>query len=420
MCNYFGRSSIRRKLRMKKLYMVKRWVFALAIAGILLISPLGAVMVSTAPEPNFEIKDLTESVGMGFGDNLNKYAWSMAYFEGHLYVGTLNVSPLSISPVSVFPSIASGAEIWRLEDETTREWTKVLDLGDASSDDQENIGFREMREYNGKLYAGSFSLLARCAIWESEDGLTWTKLKTFDGNSIRGSAVYDGKLFIGTSGVPEVWSFDGNDFTKIYSNDGTSTNQTFAGFADIIPTFAGFTVFEDNLYFTEWSTHGQRLLRYDGKRVKQMLESYDGHFMMTLKVFNGCLYIGSAGLPTAQSFYLKRSANPDDPDSWETIVGEGGIYPAGFGYRDNLYAWNMEEYKGRLYLGTLKFFGPAQLWVSDDGVNWEKIFEADSNMQYGIRELKATDEALYIGTAYNVLSPCVRDCGLQVFKLISY
>ncbi len=390
---------------MKELNMVKRGTFALVIAGVLFIALSGAAIDSYAAEPDFEIRDLTESSGMGFGSNLNKYAWSMAYFKGHLYVGTLNISPLGI-----FPSINSGAEIWRLEDETTDEWTKVLDLGDGSRDDQENIGFREMREYNGKLYAGSCCMRARCGIWESEDGLTWTKIKTFDGSSIRGSAVYDGKLFIGTSGVPEVWSFDGKDFTKIYSDKG----------ANPIKTFAGFAVFEDNLYFTEWSSYRQPLFRYDGERVEQVLELHDGHFMMTLEVFDGYLYLGSCGLPRAQSFYLKRSANPDDPDSWETIVGDDGIYPEGFGYRDNLYAWNMEEYEGRLYLGTLKFFGPAQLWVSDDGLNWEKIFETDSRMQYGIRELTATDEALFIGTAYNLLAPCMRDCGLQVFRLSSY
>ena len=397
---------------MKELDMVKRGAFALAIAGILLIASFGATIASPVPEPNFEIEDLTESVGMGFGNYLNKYAWSMAYFKGHLYVGTLNYSPLSISPC-----ITNGAEIWRLEDETTGEWIKVLDMGDGSKEDRMNVGFREMREYNGKLYAGSFCLppfvnclssLGKCGLRESEDGITWIKLKTFNGTSVRGTAVYDHKLFIGTAGVPEVWSFDGNDFTKIYSDEEDEGAETFAGF----------TIFEDNLYFTKWSNHGQRLLRYDGERVEQVLELHDGHFMMTLKMFDGYLYIGSAGLPKAQSFYLKRSANPDDPDSWETVVGEGGIYPAGFGYRDNYYAWNMEEYKGKLYLGTFKLAGPAQLWVSDDGLNWEMMMELDSRAQWGIRELIATDEALYIGTAYNLLSPRIRNCGLQVFRLV--
>jgi len=324
---------------MKKVDMVKRGAFALAIAGILLIAPFGAIMASPVPEPNFEIEDLTESVGMGFGNYLNKYAWSMAYFKGHLYVGTVSVSL----------SKTNGGEIWRLEDETTGEWIKVLDMGDGSKEDQKNTGFREMREYNGKLYAGSCCLFtgARCGIWESEDGLTWTKLKTFDGDSIRGTVVYDGKLFIGTGGVPEVWSFDGNDFTKIYSDEGDEE-------AKIIPAiFSAFATFEDNLYFAEWSRPGQ-LLRYDGERVEQVLELHDRHFIMTLKVFDGYLYIGSAGLPEFQSFYLKRSANPDDPDSWETIVGEGGIYPAGFGYWDNFYIWNMEVYNEKLYLGTFK------------------------------------------------------------------
>jgi len=56
---------------MKKLDMVKRGAFALAIAGILLIAPFGAVMASPAPELDFAIEDLTESVGVGFGNNLS-------------------------------------------------------------------------------------------------------------------------------------------------------------------------------------------------------------------------------------------------------------------------------------------------------------------------------------------------------------
>ena len=56
---------------MKKVDMVKRGTFALAIAGILLIAPFGAVMASPAPELDFEIEDLTESVGVGFGNNLS-------------------------------------------------------------------------------------------------------------------------------------------------------------------------------------------------------------------------------------------------------------------------------------------------------------------------------------------------------------
>ena len=51
--------------------MVKRGAFALAIAGILLIAPFGAVMASPAPELDFAIEDLTESVGVGFGNILS-------------------------------------------------------------------------------------------------------------------------------------------------------------------------------------------------------------------------------------------------------------------------------------------------------------------------------------------------------------
>ena len=375
-------------------------------------------------DQTYEICDLTATTGMGFGISLNKYAWSMEHFKDHLYVGTWSITSLVIPGL-----ISGGAEIWRLEDEATGEWDKVLDLGEGPINDRMNMGFREMKEYDGKLYAGSFQpLTANAGLWESEDGLSWTKLRTFEGNSIRGMAVFDNRLFFSTTSefggrgsVAELWSFDGKEFVKLYSKEGAGA-------------FAALCVFEDNLYFTEWSDTGpfmnpfgslppQRLFRYDGKKVEKILELRDGHWMMTLEVFDGYLYMGTSGLfggGGPKGFDLRRSATPEDPDSWETVVGESGRYPAGFGYRDNYYAWNMEEYEGQLYLGTFRLSGPGQLWVSDDGLSWTQIFEPDSRMQYGIRELVATDEALYIGTAYNPLSPCIEDCGCQVFMLASH
>lgn len=376
-------------------------------------------------DQTYEISDLTATSGKGFGDYLNKYAWSMAYFKGHLYVGTWNITTLGVPSL-----INGGAEIWRLEDEDSARWIKVLDMGEGPIDDRMNMGFREMKEYNGKLYVGSFNIVQKeSSLWESEDGFTWAKLKTFESDSIRAMAVYDNKLFFSTTSEfgrngsgAGLWYFDGKDFMSVYSNKMTG------GFGAIY-------VFKGNLYFTEWSNTNpltmtalsplppQRLFKYDGKKVESVLELYDGQWMITLEEFGGYLYIGTNGFfggGVPQSFNLRRSATPDDPDSWETIVGEGGIYPAGFDYRDNYYAWSLEKYNGKLYLGTLMLLGPSQLWVSDDGIHWTLIFEPESPMQYGIRELVATNEALYIGTAYNVLSPQLRNAGLQVFKLVSH
>jgi len=81
---------------MKKLDMVKRGAFALAIAGILLIAPFGAVMASAAPELDFAIEDLTESVGVGFGNNVQEQQTSpeevAGWFEQHLHLGLADIA----------------------------------------------------------------------------------------------------------------------------------------------------------------------------------------------------------------------------------------------------------------------------------------------------------------------------------------
>jgi hypothetical protein len=391
------------------------------IKGVLVALIVGAfigssfeVCVAAYDQEGYEITDLTAKAGLGFGDFLNKYAWSMGYFKGHLYVGTLTMTTALPYLVGV------GAEIWRLEDESTGEWVKVLDLGDGSLSDKTDVGFREMIEYDGKLYAGSFNLgLFKCGLWEAEDGLNWNKIKTFDAGSIRGMVVYGDKLFFSTTselgGGAELWTYDGEEFELVY------TDEESGGFGTL-------AIFNGDLYIGEWgntiqsvilpSKARQRLLRYDGEKVEPVLELHGSDFMMTLGVFNDYLYIGSCGLAGLKSFYIIRSATPDDPDSWETIVGDDGIYPRGFGQYGNFYAWNFEEYNGKFYLGTFATWNPGQLWVTEDGVNWTKLYEPDSRMQYGVRELLATDEGLYVSITYNLLSPCIGDVGCQILKFV--
>jgi hypothetical protein len=373
----------------------------------------------------YKVDDLTSKIGMGFGSFLNKYSWSMEHFKDHLYVGTWNLS------TTIIPSITrGGAEVWRLENEQTKEWKKVLDMSKGKFAEQMHIGFREMAVYKDKIYVGSMAITQNAGLWESSDGINWKLLKTFNATSIRGMAEYKGKFYFtttselgsvgGASG--ELWSYDGETFEKVYSETATGGIGTLL-------------VFNDNLYFAGWSSIMQdirsilpgedlplqRLYKYDGNEVKPVLELKDGHWLMTIDKFNGYMYIGTAGLfggGGLQPFQLIRSKTPDDVDSWETIVGENGVYEAGFGYRDNFYCWNLEEYNGKFYLGTFKMAGSSQLWVSEDGVTWTKIFEPKSRMVYGIRELQSDNDGLYIGTAYNLLSPCMGNkCGAQVFKL---
>ena len=96
--------------------MNKKMVIGSLIVCSLIWSMSTKSVADSITEQDYEISDLTATMGLGFGNSLNKYAWSMAYFKDHLYVGTWSITSL------VIPSLMrGGAEIWRLEDEATGE-----------------------------------------------------------------------------------------------------------------------------------------------------------------------------------------------------------------------------------------------------------------------------------------------------------
>ena len=49
------------------------------------------VMAPSAFSKPLTYENTTACIGKGFGDQWNKYAWSMADFKEHMYVGTSNV-----------------------------------------------------------------------------------------------------------------------------------------------------------------------------------------------------------------------------------------------------------------------------------------------------------------------------------------
>ena len=132
----------------------------------------------------------------GFGDPDNGYAWSIAEFNGRLFVGTIN--------------LPKGCEIWSSEDGNS--WTKVVDKGLGN---RWNLGVRRMIIYGNQLYAGVCNPVHGCEIWNTSDGVNWTRLYTkgFDTKrniAIRRFAEFNDDLYFGT------WNFDG---FKLYRYD---------------------------------------------------------------------------------------------------------------------------------------------------------------------------------------------------------
>ncbi|MGA1874231.1 MAG: hypothetical protein ACMUIA_01345 [bacterium] len=83
-------------------------------------------------------------------------------------------------------------------------------------------------------------------------------------------------------------------------------------------------------------------------------------------------------------------------EHWEKVVDRGFENPR------NDYAWSMETFKGKLYVGTLNLWGGGEIWCSESGEEgtWEKIYESRLGQNYGIRCLYADgDKALYACTS---------------------
>jgi len=294
----------------------------------------------------------------GFGDPLNNYAWSMAYFKGDLYVGTGRNIPymaglafkvtglipwdLQISAVThpdgsppppygpdpdpstpgnqYAPNPADviewsndmSAEIWRYHDGA---WTKVRKaptfLGPGGYRYPEGIGYRYMTTFKDKygaeaIYAGVGQGFGTTLLIKSTDGTNWNKVRfgqvppPYD---TRTMTVHNGKLYVGMG-------FGGTG-TVFGTDDPNPTTDTWVKVAE-----------------------------------------FDADFGIgALKSFNGYLYaitwegIGVGG------FHVWRSnaQAPSDPTlgDW-TLVVDGGA-----GDNWNPMGSDIESFKDNLYVGSM-------------------------------------------------------------------
>ena len=129
------------------------------------------------------------------------------------------------------------------------------------------------------------------------------------------------------------------------------------------------------------------------------------------KVFGDHLYFGTINL--IHGCEIWRSS---DGVNWTAVVGGDSKTIGGFGgilHFLNYYAWCMEEFNGKLYVGTFNFFLGGQIWASSDGVNWTRVIGGinkkptgngfGDRANYGIRTLKTFNGSLYAGTATHPL-----------------
>ena len=393
----------------------------------LLMAPLFVLAEDEGEEEEkLLFENLTAEVGRGFGDTWNRYAFSMAEFNGQVYAGTWNVQfdyPQLLAaiqgggltgidnPLEAIGILASeGGEIWRHEG--GQLWERMLK---ASSD---HSGFRKMLVYNGRLYAGTVNSANGAAIFASANGADWENISGGPTDnpaniSIRALLVFQGSLYVGTENNEtggELWAYE--DFTNTWTHKHTFIDD--ASVAELI-------VYNDRLYLGTWdfTDSFQFFGSYDGSVFFNLTptfpnsENLSNLGVMKLIEYRDDLYLGTVNY--RDGFTLLRTRDPDTPGGWEVITSDG------LGDRSNAYTWAMVVWDETLYLGTFNsglfsgllaplpfpLDGRAQLLASTDGVNWRTIVDDGFGVPftYGIRNMIVSGDRLLIGTASNFFVP---------------
>jgi hypothetical protein len=342
------------------------------------------------------------------------------------------------------------------------------------------VGFRNMVAFtdaNGTpgVYAsaGSFSLGAPASqsyngnlLFGSTDGINWSPLLTPEqmGRETRALGVHHGKLYAGigtamnsfmgapakpgsvwcsaTPGVPGSWTKVLDFPTRAPENTGV----------------VSMTSCSDRLYIGTESSEGFQVWRSlvadpagndDWKcLVKDGAGDRYNAWAGTMKTFRGDVYVGSMAVPgitgelAMKAFDLIR-IKPDD--RWQLLVGnrtpqspiDGAVqrrplsgWQSGFGMPTNLYCWNMEVYKGWLYVGSMDMSSMLRaaseagmempdmgipplildvvlqaagfdLWKTANGTFWLPVTLRGMGdwRNYGARTIRVHNDHLFIGTA---------------------
>ena len=362
--------------------------------------------------PGFSQNDFKRISQGGFGDGLNNYAHSMAWFKEHLFVGTTRGNfplmkarlPIGLDPWPVeCPEnpfdLDLNAEIWRYSlqsDNWERVYKSPVIIGSHGKPIPRELGYRGMLVYQAdendapRLYISTWSPAKGPGplLLQSEDGIKFEAscepgLIGLPVTTIRTITQFKGRLYTTPAGSrggnPNVSSH-----SIVYESKAPAQGQwapvSDFGFGDTgNKTVFEMVSFNDHLYVGTFNLEGYQIWRTnaEGKppyRFEKVIErgAYRGAFnqcVLSMYPFKGALYIGSG----IQGGGVDRQnkigpASPEliriFPDGhWDLIVGEARKTPDGYktplsGYLpgfDNFfngYFWRMCEHDGWLYLST--------------------------------------------------------------------
>jgi hypothetical protein len=365
---------------------------------------------------------------------------------------------------------SNGGQLWSLSYKNKR-WQLVYDgqveTVERGGNDEYVQGFRDSVMYKGKVYVaadlGAFisgvsyalngpNTYPGVALFVSEDGTNFEVVDSCPTDagklcepqtvplpgvptnnlSIRSLVSYDGLLYIATlnNGGGELWTYNGSVFDMVWKAPPT------------IPLLAELEVYDDKLFIglsgvletDDYPNNDYIYVCDDCENVVpaplENLPDIDPNTLSVIKLFagQGRLFAGTVNFENGFSFLSYDS----DGDVFDVIVD--GPNDGGFFDQFNIYFWSMAEIDGRLVAGTFNPVtiteiprGTAELWYSDDGVNWFQypMPIGWSLLGYGIRDLVTGDngKTLYLLSATNMIAPDVVDfdnplaAGTQVWAI---
>jgi hypothetical protein len=308
---------------------------------------------------------------------------------------------------------SDGCEIWKFN-YTTGELTEIIgwnrsengvDLP-AGFGNRYNFAVGAMKEYNGKLYVGTWQSPDNGSeIWRY-DGSTWEQIigsnqsaKMPGGfnnphnmgiscfeiytNSSNVTHLYAGTINydITSDGFCQLWrSTDGENWTKVV--DKGFRDNTDSSPLDASPYVWSMNEFQNELYVGTFTLDGCQLWRSDtgnvGEWEKVTLSGGDGfgewenYGIRNMVNYNDSMYVGTATHAFQRPNKLvKKSCEVwrYNGTEWLCIVGDNTGLPEdwddGFGNYYNKYLWSMTVADNKLWMGTSSFQFDWDPWDYD-------------------------------------------------------
>lgn len=339
-------------------------------------------------------------------------------------------------------------------------WKQLTDDGFGKSS---NYATRGMEIFNGELYIGTQNnFLPTINRQKQEQILATTSLLYPDFYAWFGNLSHIPLRIVfhyatlASEGC-EIWkyNFSTNSLYKVIGKQSISGisngfDYHFNAAAAVLKEFKGY------LYIGTWNTplgsitqptrkgcevwrtadglQWEQVVGHNAPYIKGGFGNPDNTGAWSIYEFNNTLYIGTMNWDFSDTggCELWRST---DGLHWEQVVNHGfrPFMNTSDRKKDavNTYAWEMQEYKGYLYLGTFNARlwlwdeegTGGQLWRSPDGTNWEKValppgtstggpdgFGEGEN--YGIRRMIIYNDELYVGIA----SSFFHNHGCEIWK----